>query len=272
MNSRTSFLFAAAFGLTMVAAVGADNPAPAGNIALYLSPDATKPALSQVSAGDAKLADAKPAPDAAKAAQGWHVVSLSGPFTGYVTTKASHKDFSVTPGTPVHVSADENSPVLGLSTNNPLLKISSAGVDFSEVSFPGPVTAYFLTGAAAGTASPTPAVSAPPTHPAAVTAVTAVTAVSATAPTRQADPSDVGHYYYGVLKSRTDQKIAGPVNAEYVLYSSRDQVLALVDLNDVVLPNPVVAYLGKAVKIYGTVYPESHVPFVVIHALTVQTN
>jgi len=281
MNSRYSFLLAAALGLTVAAASAADNPAPSGDISVYLSPDAAKPALLHASAGDARLADAKPVADTAKAAEGWQVVSLSGPFVGYVTSKAGHKDFSIDPGTPVHVSADENSPVLGLAAQKPLLSISSPGVDWSEVSFPGPVTAYFQASALkAASVAATPAaaippvstISAPPTRPATATPVTALTPVTAAPTAKQADPNDVAHYYYGVLKARTDLKINGPTNAQYVLYSNQGQLLALVDLADVVLPNPVIAYLDKSVKIYGTAYPEAHMPSVVIHALTLQAN
>jgi len=270
-----------AFGLTVTAAAAADNPAPTGSIAVYLSPDTGKQALLQVGTGDARLADAKPVADAAKAAAGWQVATLAGPFVGYVQSKTAHKDYSITPGTPVHVSPDENSPVLGTAAQKPFLSVSSPGLDWSEVSFPGPVTAYFQIGAPKAVAPavaavpatpPTPAVSAPPTRPAGVAPVATLIPVTAAPAAKQADANDVAHYYYGVLKSRTDPTIGGPTNAQYVLYSNRGQVLALVDLSDVVLPNPVVAFLDKSVKIYGTAYPETHAPAVVIHALTLQAN
>jgi len=282
MKSCFIFSLAAACGLFAAVAAGADTPAPAGDVAVYLSTDATKPALLHLSAGDASLADAQPVLDAARVIEGWRVAVLPGPFTGYVATKTTHKDLTVTPNTPVHVSPDENSPVLGPAPSNPFLTITSPGIDWSEVSFPGPLPVYFIaaapkpaTPAVAPTPAPTPAVIAPPTPPPTVTPVTAipaVTAVTAVPAATQADPTEVGHYYYGVLKLRTDLNIGGPTNAHYVLYGPKGQIVALVDLNDVVLPNPVITYLNKAAKIYGTAYPEPSLPFAVIHAFTLQAN
>ncbi len=273
--------FAILPGMLLTAALAAAD-APAGDLALYLSPDATKPALLKVSAGDARLANAAPMTDAAKAAEHWRSVSLPGPFTGYVPSNSTHKDLSVNPGTPIHMAPDENSPVLGATTANPLMSISSPGLDWSEVSFAGPVTAYFIATppaavpAVAAPPSPTPAAtpSAPaaPAAPASTAMMPATATVTAIPAGKQTDAGDMAHYYYGVLKLRTNPAIGGPTNAKYVLYSNKDQVLAVVDLNDVVLPNAVATYLNKSAKIFATAYNDPKVPILVLHAVSIESN
>ncbi len=299
MKLRSFFSLAATFSLSLTAAAAADAPATPSDIALYLSTDATKPAIAHLAVSDALISSAKPAPEAAQAEAGWRTLTLPGPVSGYVESKTSHKDMTITPGTPVHTAPDSNSAVLGNSPSNPALVIKSPGIDWSEVSYPGPVTAYFLiapskpaaptvapAAAVAATPAPTPTASTPAPASAATPAASGINAlptrpngtlptpsrVTATPAGKQADPSDIAHNYFGVLKQRTDTKIGGPTNIRYVLYSAQNQVIALVDLSDVVLPNPLVNYLNKSVKIYGTVYPDSSLPFAVIHAVTLQAN
>lgn len=98
----------------------------------------------------------------------------------------------------------------------------------------------------------------------------AVTAIPA--PPQPAESPGLPHFYYGTLRLRTDTKISGPINAQYVLYSDKGQVIYLADLSDVVLAGPVVALLDKPVKIYGTVYNGLSGPTPIIHVLTLQTN
>lgn len=82
----------------------------------------------------------------------------------------------------------------------------------------------------------------------------------------------MAHYYYGTLKLRTNPAIGGPTNAQYVLYSNKGQVLAVVDLNEVVLPNSIATYLNKSTKIFATAYNDPNVPILVLHALSIESN
>ncbi len=288
MKLRLLFSLAAA---SVLSAAGADTP-PANTIAVYLAPDASQPALLQVPAADARLADAKPATDTAKAAQGWKQVSLAGPFTGYVQSSTTRKDMSVRDGTPVHIAAEVNSPVLGTAPASPALVVTSPAIDWCQVSFPGPITVFFqptppaaaistpaaTPAAPAATTAPTvantaPAATATPTRPSAAPgAPPPPTPTQPAATAKKADASDVGHYYYGTLKYRTNPTIRGPINVDYALYNSRNEVVALVDLNDVVLPGSPAAFLGKSVKVYGTAYTDASLPFAVIHAQSLQAN
>ncbi len=278
MKLRYLLSLTVACNLMNLAAMAADTPAATSEVALYLSPDATTPAFQHMSATDDAITSAKPVLDPAKVTEGWRTTTLPGPVSGYVASKTTHKDMTVTAGTPVHATPDENSPVIGTAPASPLLSVKSPGIDWCEVSLPGPVTAYFQSAPKAAapavvavTPAPTPAApaaTATPTRP----MLPATTTVTAVPVGKQADPADIAHYYYGVLKQRTNLNIYGPTNAQYVLYSEKGQVLALVDLNDVVLPNPLVNYLNKSVKLFGTAYTESSLPFAVIHATTLQSN
>ncbi len=265
MNHRLPSLLATAFGLLF----GATLFAAPGDIALYLSPDATTPAFLQVPASDARLAAAQPA------ANGWQSVSLPGPFTAYVQSNHTHKDLTVIAGTPIHAAANSNSPVLGTAPENPPLSIKEPEIDWSEVSYAGPVIVYFQkAGPTATPAAATPMAVTPapaPAKPSAVTALPQATAVTAT-PTVIAAATDVPHYYYGVLKLRTNPFIDGPINAQYLLYSDKGALVALVDLSEVVLGNPIANYLGKPVKVYGTAYTAKNLPSVVIRAQMLQAN
>jgi len=71
---------------------------------------------------------------------------------------------------------------------------------------------------------------------------------------------------------RIDVVEYGPVGGDMAFTPAKGDLIALVDLNDVVLANPVLAYLDKPVKIYGTAYAGLSLPFAVIHALSLQTN
>lgn len=282
MKLRYFLSLTVACNLTL-AALAADAPATS-DVALYLSPDAATPVFQHISATDAAVTSAKPVLDAEKVIQGWQVATLPGPVSGYVQSRTTHKDMTITAGTPVHAAPDEKSPVIGTTPANPLLSVKSPGSDWCEVSLPGPMTAYFQIAPktatpAAVAATPTPAATpAPaPAAPAATATPTrpmlpATTTVTAVPVGKQADPADVAHYYYGVLKQRTNLNIYGPTNAQYVLYSDKGQVLALVDLNEVILPNPLMNYLNKSVRLFGTVYTESSLPFAVIHATQLQVN
>jgi len=267
MNLRPSFLLATAFGLLF----SATSFAATGDIALYLTPDTTTPAFLQVPASDARLASAQTASTA-----GWQTVSLPGPFTAYVQSNYTHKDLTVIPGTPIHAAANSSSPVLGLAPQNPPLSIGTPEIDWSDVSYPGPLTVYFQKSAPVATpAVVAPAVVTPvtaaPAQPAVVTAQPLVATVTAT-PAITAPSAAVPQYYYGVLKLRTNPTINGPINAQYLLYSEKGALVALVDLNNVVLGGPVADYLGKSVKLYGTANSKDNLPSIVIYAQMLQLN
>jgi len=290
MNNRFLLALAATASLLLTAVVRADGMPDA--VSVYLSPDANALVFQRLAPGDPHLAAAKPVPDADKAAQGWQMAELDGPFMGFVPTDKA-KDGTVAAGAPVHLSMDDVGPVMGNAAETPALAVKTAGAVWSTVSFPGPLTVYFIKPASKAVAAPAPVAATPPAAimapaPALAPApaptpvnVTAVPVVSAATPpitvtavpaTKLVDPSAVPNFYYGKLALRTDPKIGGPTNAQYVLYGDKGQVIALVDLNNVVLPNPLVAYLEKTVKIYGRAYPGRSAPYPIIFALTVQAQ
>jgi hypothetical protein len=66
--------------------------------------------------------------------------------------------------------------------------------------------------------------------------------------------------------------MGGPINAQYLLYSEKGELVALVDLSNVVLGRPVGEYLGKSVKVYGTAYTVGNLPSLVISAQMMQAT
>jgi len=293
MNLRFHFTLAALLGLLASPALRADGFGPASDVAIYLSPDTAAPVFLRFRPDNTLLAGGQAVLDPAKAGQGWESLVLPGPFTGFVPTNKSRKDLSVTPGTPVHTAADDASPVLGNAPDNPALILTNAEVTWSQVNFPGPVTVYFVKPATmpapvapaavapAVVAAPTPPPVAAPIAPVAppvkvtpiapVVAATPPLTVTAIPAPKQADPGDLPRFFYGTLKLRTDTKIPGPVNAQYALYDNKGALIGLVDLNDVVLGGPIVAYLDHPVKIYGTTYNSPRAIHPILHALTLQT-
>ena len=289
MNNRFLLVLTAASSLLLSAAARADGMPDA--VSLYLSPDTHTATFQRVAPADPRLAGAKPVADADKAAQGWLALDLTGSFSGFVTTDKT-KDGTVAAGTPVHLTMDDLGPIMGNAAETPALTTKAAGGVWTAVSYPGPVTVYFLKPEAKTAVSPAPAAAAPPAAVMAPTpaprpaqapspVVTAVAPVAAATPpvivtavpvAKQSDPAEVPHFYYGTLALRTNPKIGGPTNAQYLLYGDKGQLIALVDLNNVVLPNPVVTSLDKSVKIYGTAYPGQSAPYPVIFAVTMQAN
>jgi hypothetical protein len=231
MNFRFHLLLAAALGLLVTPALHADGFGP-NDIAVYQSPDTTSPVLMHLTPDDARVADAKPILDANKAADGWETLMLPGAVTAYFIKPAAKAALSA--------------PT------------------------PAPIASPALAPAPALAPKPAPA-------PAKVTAVTPVSAstppltVTAIPAAKQVDPAEVPKFFYGTLKLRTDTKLSGPINAQYVLYSDKGLVIALVDLNDVVLGSPVLGYLNKPVKIYGTAYNSLSGQYPVLHTLTLQS-
>ena len=269
MSLRASAFLAALLSLLAAGqALAADAP-PAPVVTLYFTPDSAAPMARQMPAGDPALAAATPHSDPAKAAAGWMVLTLSENLTGYAPTNTSRKDLSIRPGTPIHQFPKSDSPVIGLAADNPETQIEASRGDWLEVTYPGPEVLYFLQ----VKAPPPPAPPAPPPAPAPPVAPTpepeSVASPNASATTSAPNQP---HYYIGTLKLRTNPLIRGPVSAQYILVGNDGQLLALVDLSDVILPGPADEFLGKSVRVYGASEPADASLVVLIKAQLLQPN
>jgi hypothetical protein len=87
-----------------------------------------------------------------------------------------------------------------------------------------------------------------------------------------ANAAEMAHYYYGTLQLRTDRKISGPINAQYILVGASGQLLALVDLNSVIPAKPIAELLDKQVKIYGVTHATPNFPYAMVTAQSLQLN
>jgi hypothetical protein len=262
-----SLVFLAALTGRAQTASSAANATATPAISLYFVPDTSAPAAAQWPANDPRLGSAKPSPDAAQAAAGWQVVSLSEPFTGYAPTNTSRKDLDITPGTPIHQSPDASSAVIGTAQSDPGTTVQNVSGDWAQVTFPGPVSLFFLGSPPAPPPPPPPAPPPAPVLTEAPVAAPAAPAVSATPSTGR-----LPRYYLGILQLRTDDKISGPSSAKYVLYGPDGLPIAIVDMNAVILPTSMQNYLGRYVKIYGVPEASNDMPGTLLRAQLVQLN
>ncbi len=268
MSLRASAIFAVLLGLLApcFAAAQAASSAAAPVINLYAVPDAGAPALIQLKGGDAAFAATKPAADPAKAAAGWVSVTLSQNVTGYAPTNTSRKDLSIRPGTPIHQLPKSDSPIIGVATDSPVTSVEAAHGDWLEVTYPGPEVLYYQ--------QINPVRTPPPVSVPASTPVAAPTPEpeSVATPVAGTSAGSLPRYYIGVLKLRTNPLTRGPANAQYILVGNDGQLLALVDLGNIILPGPADNYLGKSVRVYGASEPANDSLVALIKAQLLQLN
>ena len=288
---KSCFAFVAAAGVVLAPtfALAADSAAPADSAPPPAAPAASpsteiklfwttlpgKPLAQTFQAGDPALSSAKPVADPTLAAAGWQAIQISGNFEGYVSVSTARKDLTIIPGTAIHQDADMNSAVIGSAADQPPTSIVSVGGDWAKVTMPGPATVYFqgpaapATPPAADAPAPTPAVPAAKPAPVLPPPVLAQPLTSAATPLGGGS-ADLPRYIYGILKLRTDTKLDGPPSAQYILVDGHGAIMAVVDLNRVILTTPLNDYLGRFVKVYGAVEANNGFPPVLLKATLVQ--
>jgi hypothetical protein len=269
MFPRALVSLATLLGLLTAASGYAQGTAPATReVSLYFSANASGPVAKTLPAADPALASAMPVSDPAKSAAGWQSFSMNGPFSGYARSNTARKDTSLRPGTPIYAMESESSPVIGHAADTPPTYVDNVrGRDWFQVTFPGPATVYFQTMKAAP--PPPPPAPAPAPTPVVVQAAPPP-AVVATASGN--DASSLPRFYVGVLKLRTNPLYGGPAEARYFLVGNDGQMLALVDLTNVILPGPADDFLGKRVRIYGVTQPANGSLVALLKAQLIQLN
>jgi hypothetical protein len=266
---KSSLAFAAESAAPAEATPPPATPAPSTDVVLFWEAQTGKPLTQTFSAGDPALASAKPHPDTAKAAAGWQVIQISGNFEGYVSVSTARKDLTIIPGTAIHREADNNSTVIGTAADQPPTTIVSVGGDWAKVAMPGPATVYFQGKPAPATPAPTQTTPTPKPGPVLPPPVVAPPITSPATPIGGGS-ADLPRYFYGILKLRTDTKLDGPSSAQYILVDGNGAIIAVVDLNRVILTTPLNDYLGKFVKVYGAAEAVNGFPSVLIKAQLVQ--
>jgi hypothetical protein len=262
MHSRVLATFAALLGLLAAAASRAQD------VPLYFIADPTAPVALHLKTGDPALASAKPVADSAKAAAGWMSLQLIQTFTGWAPTNTARKDLTVRPGTAVQQLPTSDSPIIGTAANDPATNVEAVQGAWSQVTYPGPLLLYFLQ---IKTPPPAPAPAPAPT-PAPAPAPVADIPTTVVANPASGDSSNLPRYYVGILKLRTNPLTGGPASAQYLLISPNGQLLALVDLSNVMLPGPAANYLGKNVRIYGVTEPANGSLVALLKAQLLQPN
>lgn len=86
---------------------------------VHLKPDDTAPVVVTIRAGAAM-----PATATATAPGGWRAVLLAGPHDVYVNNRFIDKSLDIKPGSPLHIRADEDSPILTMSAEDDTYEIT----------------------------------------------------------------------------------------------------------------------------------------------------
>jgi hypothetical protein len=252
--------------LVLLFALLAAGLARAQDVAVYWVPDASTAPVKHLAPADPALAAAQPAADPAKAADGWMSTNLTGAFPGWAPSNSAHKNLFIKAGTPIHQLPRNDSPVLGLAQDDPETGVDEVQGDWCRVTFPGPVLVYFKQ-----VKAPAPPPAPAPTPPAPAPTPPAQAAPPPVAVAVPANAANLPHYYIGILKLRTNPTIGGPAEAKYILVNN-GQLLALVNLDKVILPGPASDFVGKRVSIYGIAEPAPDSFVALILAQLVQLN
>jgi hypothetical protein len=240
--------------------------ARAQDVSVYWVPDVGTAPVKRLSPTDPALASAQPAADPAKAADGWMSTNLTGHFPGWAPSNSAHKNLFIKAGTPIHQLPRNDSPVLGLAQDDPETDVEEVQGDWCRVTFPGPVLVYFKQ-----VKAPAPVPAPPPLVPAVAPAPAPPAARPPAAVAVPANAANLPRYYIGILKLRTNPTIGGPVEAQYILVNN-GQLLALVNLGNVILPGPASNFVGKRVSIYGIAEPAPDSLVALIQAQLLQLN
>jgi len=222
---------------------------------VYLKAEASAPILTTIRAGS-RL----PATSSANAPAGWRAVILSGPHDVFVNNRYIEKSLDIKVGSPLHVRADEDSPILAMSAADDDYEITGLRGRWTQLELSKPVVAYVR-----GTASPVSSPAAPVTT-ARLTDVPATTPPPASATpavptggpgravTRTAEErlslAALPRLFEGKLVStRVPLRPRRPY--DFALEDDTGTRFAYVDLKKLLLTEQIENYLSRNVVVYG---------------------
>lgn len=254
----------------------------AAEVALQTTPVHVKPDSGSAVVLVVQPGDELPAPaDVRSTPAGWTAVSLPGPHDVYVHNKYITKELEIKPGAPLHLDANNESPVLTHATADDQVEITGLRGRWTQLDLKQPVTGYIFgastdSGAPAATATSTPIASTPvtdaPTGP-----------VAGPAPSYPAGPGEaidrtdaerqslaaLPRLFEGTLAStRSPLRPRRPY--DFGLEAADGTRFAYLDLSKILLKVPVERYLNRDVVVYGVAQPVPNTKDIVIRVESVQ--
>lgn len=209
---------------------------------------------------------------------GWTAVSVPGPHEVYVHNKHITKDLDIKPGSPLHVEANEDSPILTNSAVDDKMEITNLRGRWTQLALHSDVTGYvFGTAADPLSSGPTDILQTPvedvplvTTAPVAPPRATTGEPVNRTAEERQS-LADLPRLFEGMLRStRVPLRPRRPY--DFALETEDGTRFAYLNLTRILLRTPVENYLNRDVVVYGVARPIPDTSDIVITVESIQTR
>ena len=232
MNIR-SLLFCLSYALFASALCATEN------IPLYASPSTAWDPILIADARSSQIRKGLPLEDqTTESAEGWYHTTYSSRYTGYARSSELNAD-----PTPVHLTRDEDSPIIAKLTPKDQAKKVNQG-KWVEVTFTQPIDVYFQKG--------TPYDNPTRPHAAQETSKDSIPAL---------------HVFEGKLKIKHGFFGMKP-RYRYELLNSKNKLIGYVNTDNIVVSAPISGYVDRHVLIQGTVKPLNNT--LVIDAKTLQ--
>lgn len=249
---RTVFCSILFLGLLSGLAFGEGSGRP-----VHHRPDSDSPIIGTLPHGSTPI----PATDAQQLTQeaeekGWKAISFVDNFRGFVKQTQLRKDFSVTAGTPIYLSATENpEAVLARAARNDLFEVEQLDGTWAQVSFRKPVTG-FVRDNGVDTSSPV-STAAPERRPEAVP-VEEMEAESTSHPrvaSRAGIPTDGTLRAFEGWLSPTRSFFGRQPPFSHQIVDQSGNRIAYVDLNRLLITTPMDRFYGRKFEFYGRAEP-----------------
>ena len=191
---------------------------------------------------------------------GWTAVSLAGPHDVFVQNSHIGKDLDVKPGSPLHLGAKSDSPVLTQSTVDDKVEITGLRGRWTQLRLDQPVTGYIFAPGQSRMPQGAPPITTAPVQDVTVTTVdpgptkpTIGKAVSRTAAERESLAA-LPRLFEGVLAS-TRNPLRPRRPYDFALETENGTRFAYLNLSRVLLNTQIEDYLNRSVVVYGIARP-----------------
>jgi hypothetical protein len=259
-NTLMRTLLLIAFALSGWSLSGQDEP-----LELYIQPDIQAKEVGRATLDDPRLGQPTPVLDEARAALGWHFAEFTDEVEGFVPDSKIGKDLLPVNDTVVRAGPSSDSPVLGVYKTGDSIEVMDTGTWWkirSKMAFPvyfvldSPPPLPPVTGAVADSIE-----EMPPEPVLVEPVITESTIVDAGSDSldpirpkeslRPARPDIMGQSYAGTFKQ--SKKFLGlfKPKSPFYLEGADGKRIAWVDIENIVIPGSLKAYLDKAVIIHG---------------------
>lgn len=235
---------------------------------VYLQPDPAAPVIGLLPAENFLLPPPEPVELTVREKEaGWRAIAFLEDFRGHVRQADIRKDLTITVGTSIHLEPDDEAPVLTHAEAEDHFEVEHLDGDWAEVAFRKPLTGFVLTGetGAAPPAATTEVTEVPSSDPVpgGEIILSADTPAAAEAPVpegptvsaRAALPTDGAlRVFQGwLMETRSFFGLGRPF--DYQVVDASGNRIAYVDLERLLITEPIDRFVGYRYEIYGRAEP-----------------